>query len=227
MTVQPRTHEKLRRRFMIALAVWAPINAFWLAMGILSGAGVIVVPLLLGPFLLVLLASRFGVERLPSWFAYLLGCTPAAVFPFVDWKWPAGLLILVMIFSYEQVLETLVHLRAARGAPTDVELATYHVHRISLVMVTVDAAAAGMDPLWLLIALVALVRMGRITVTLTLAIVVVSVVTFFVTGHPARFVGLGAPELALPSDVDDWFVVETLVLGALAGWGRAMVTVWR
>jgi hypothetical protein len=217
-----------RRRLIIRLCIWVPIATFWLLAGVVSGYGTFWVPLILGPFALVLLANKVGLGRywwLPA-IVYPLGCAPVIAFPAIQWEWFIGLLILVMIASYEKVLEASVHLRRAAGKPDDFKRAMRHVERLTLIWISADAYSAGLDILSLVLAIVAIVRMRRLSVSLTFLAFAISFVALLATGDPSLFVGLGEPGFALPSDSDGWFALETIAGGVLA-WGRAVYSVWR
>jgi hypothetical protein len=207
------------------LGVWLLITAFWLIVTAFSGYGAFWVPLLLAPVALVGLAHGVGLGRLPRLVVYPLGCAPVFLFPAVDWKWPIGLLILAMIWGYEQVLDAVVDLRKAARKADDHPLALLRVQRITLIWVSFDALAAGLGTLFLLLAIVAVVRMGRLSVVLTFAAFVLSLAAFLFNGDPTLFLGWNQPDFEAVADVDWWFTFETLA-GAMLLWGRAAYLVW-
>jgi hypothetical protein len=207
------------------LSVWLAATAFWLLTTVLAGAAFFVV-LLLGPVALAGLAFRYGLDGLPAPVVYLLGCTPAALFPFVQWHWPIGLLILVMIFAYEKVLEGISHLRAERGEWIDEQLVGRRAITISLVLITIDAQAVGMDVLLALIALVAAWKFTPAIVTVAFLGAALTAVTFLGTGEPALFAAIGGFQLQWSTDSDWLFAAETMA-GLVLAWGGATWWVWR
>jgi hypothetical protein len=219
------THHPVRpgRTLRIALCVWLAATVFWLLATVLAGAAVFVV-LLLGPVALAGLAHRYGIDRLPAPVVYLLGCTPAVLFPAIKWNWPIGLLILVMIIAYEQVLEGIVKLRIARGAWTDEPLAFRRAMSIGLIMITSDAYAAGMDIVLVVLALVAVWRFSVPWLGVAFLGVALTAFTFLGTGEPALFAAIDGFGVRWSTDSDWLFTAETMA-GALTAWAGA--TWWR
>jgi hypothetical protein len=221
------THHPVRpsRTFQVALYVWLAATAFWLLATVLAGAALFVV-LLLGPLALAGLAYRYGIDRLPAPVVYLLGCMPAVMFPVVEWRWPIGLLILVMIFAYEKVVEGIVHLRVDRGKWTDEPLAIRRAMSIGLILITADAYAAGMDIVLVLLALVAIWKLNRAMVVVAFLGVALTAYTFLSTGEPALFVAIDGFRVEWSTDSDWLFTAETMA-GAVIAWGTAVWWVWR
>lgn len=217
---------KQRRTLIFWICVWAPIVVFWLLSAIVSGA-VLFAAFVLAPVVLTRLSFTRGTEALRAPVVYVLGAAPALTFPVITWKWPIGILIIVMIFAYEKVLETILDLRVTQRLSADPDLALTRIRRISLVMISVDAYAAGVFALWLVLAIVAIVRLGRVTVALTVVGLLISAAAFVATGHPDQFIGIGLSIGVDPSDVDTWFAIETLFVGALPLWVRTLYNVWR
>lgn len=214
----------IRRRLIIGLCVWVPIALFWLLAAVSAGATHLVV-LILGPFLLVVLAYFRGLGTTSPFLVYPLGFAPVLSFLMgVDWTWPIGLLIIVMIFAYEKVLEACAELgNANRKRDDDIGLAKLRIERLTLLWVSFDASAAGLDVVFLVVMIVAIIRMGRFSTVLALAAMAVSLVAFLDSGDPSAFAGLGQLSFASPEDIDYVFTLETFISGILA-WGR---TVWR
>ncbi|MGQ0840792.1 hypothetical protein [Actinokineospora sp.] len=214
-----------RRKLVTGLWVWLPIAAFWLLVAVVSGYGIFWAPLILGPVALVVLAYRSGLGSLPGPAVYLLGNAPVLAFPAVKWAWFIGLLILAMIWGYHRVLDACVALREAQGKPDDTARARLRVERITLIWVSVDAFAAGLDVVLLVVAIIAIVRFGRLSVLLAFVGFAISIVAFTVNGDPALWLGRGEPGFNGPGDIDGWFSLETLG-GAVLAWGRTLYQVW-
>ncbi len=221
------THQPVRpgRKLRIMLSVWLAATAFWLLVTVLAGAAVFVV-LLLGPVALAGLAYRYGIDRLPAPVVYTLGCMPAIMFPAVQWHWPIGLLILVMIIAYEEVLTGIRTLRAQRGEWADEPLAVRRTMSISLIMITSDAYAARMDIVLVVLALVAVWRFTRVLVAVAFLGVALTAFTFLGTGEPALFSAIGGFRLTWSTDSDWLFTAETMA-GAVYTWGGATWRLWR
>ena len=213
-----------RAKLKHGLWVWTPIALFWLvAAGVAGSVGYVV--LLLMPFLLVSLAHSYGIDRLPWFVVYPLGLAQAAAFSLgAHWKWPFALLILLLVWGYEHVLDATVEIRAANGKRGDPELAHKRTTSLTLLSIAIDCSAAKMDVLLVVVALVAAVRLGRFFLVLGLGTVVFSLIMLVAKGDPAVFVGPIA--FAWPRDVDVWFTVITFV-GATWSWGRAAYRQWR
>jgi hypothetical protein len=216
-----------RRQLVIGLCIWVPIAAFWLLAGVVSGYAAFWIPLMIGPFVLIWLAYKVGLgnRRLPAIVVYLLGSAPAIAFPAVQWKWFIGLLILAMIGSYEMVLAASVRLRKAAGESDDFERAMLRVERLTLILISVDAHSAGLDIFFLVLAIVAIVRMRRLSVSLTFLAFGISFVALLFNGDPASFSELSQLGFVTPDDATGWFTLETIAGGVVA-WGRAFYSVW-
>jgi hypothetical protein len=214
------------RRLIIGLAVWIPIALFWVVAAATAGAAFLIV-LIAMPFVLVAITYMWGIGNAPRFVVYPLGLAPVLAFAMgVDWTWPIGLLIIVMIAAYEQVLTACALLRTAKHPADDIALASGRIERITLLWVSFDAFAAELDLMVMVVLLVAIVLLGRVSTVLALAAMTISLLAFLGSGNPSLFGAIGQWGLDLPADVDDMFAFEALSAG-VAAWARTAWRLWR
>ncbi|MGQ0777970.1 MAG: hypothetical protein ACT4NY_26765 [Pseudonocardiales bacterium] len=215
-----------RRKWIVSLSVWSSIAALWMLAGFVSGYGLYWAALMLGPTLLLVLSRCVGLDRVkPAFLTYLLGITPAIAFVAVDWRWPIGLVILVMIASYESALTSGTELKYATSNEIVPELAKHRARKVSLLLITVDAYGAGLDTLVFILAIVAVIRLGRLSVVLATIAIGLSFFVFLKTGSPSYFLGLGQTGFTGPADERWFFTFETLMM-ATALWGGTAYRTW-